>query len=53
MPRINGHAPAAAGGHGIVGMTERAQMFGGTLSTRRLHPGFEVHAHLPTTRSIR
>ncbi len=32
-------------------MTERAQMFGGTLTTRRDGAGFEVHAHLPTNRS--
>ena len=51
------HAPAihhtGNGGHGIAGMTERAQMFGGTLTTRRLGNGFEVHAHLPTNRSRR
>ena len=45
--------PGATGGHGIVGMTERAQMFGGTLTTRRVDAGFEVHAHLPTNRSHR
>lgn len=44
---------SGTGGHGIVGMTERAQMFGGTLTTRRLGTGFEVHAHLPTNRSHR
>ena len=48
--RIDGNG---TGGHGIVGMTERAQMFGGTLTTRRDGAGFEVHAHLPTNRSIR
>ena len=48
----NGHRTGrGAGGHGIVGMTERAQMFGGTLTTRRDGTGFEVHAHLPTNRS--
>ena len=51
------HRPLIAdtgnGGHGIVGMTERAQMFGGTLTTRRNGAGFEVHAHLPTSRSRR
>ncbi len=43
----------ANGGHGIAGMSERAQMFGGTLTTRRTETGFEVHAHLPTQRSQR
>jgi signal transduction histidine kinase len=47
------HGTGSNGGHGIVGMTERAQMFGGTLSTRRVGDGFEVHAHLPTNRSHR
>jgi signal transduction histidine kinase len=54
VPALVGAAgTGAAGGHGIVGMTERAQMFGGTLSTRRVGAGFEVHAHLPTNRSHR
>jgi signal transduction histidine kinase len=38
----------AAGGHGLVGMRERAAMFGGTLSARpRADRGFEVNAVLP------
>jgi signal transduction histidine kinase len=41
------------GGHGIVGMTERAQLFGGTLTACHVGGGFEVHAHLPTNRSHR
>jgi signal transduction histidine kinase len=38
----------APGGHGLVGMRERAALFGGTLTAgpRREH-GFEVHAVLP------
>jgi signal transduction histidine kinase len=37
-----------SGGHGIVGMRERAALFGGTLTAgpRRGH-GFEVHGVLP------
>ncbi|GAA2431383.1 histidine kinase [Actinomadura vinacea] len=41
--------PAAAKGHGIIGMRERALLLGGTLDA---HPrpggGFRVAAHLPT-----
>jgi signal transduction histidine kinase len=37
-----------AGGHGLVGMRERAALFGGTLSAGpRDGRGFEVHASLP------
>jgi signal transduction histidine kinase len=43
----HGLAPAP-GGHGLVGMRERAAMFGGTLSARPLDGrGFEVNAVLP------
>jgi len=35
------------GGHGLVGMRERARMFGGTLAAGRVDGGFEVRAHLP------
>jgi signal transduction histidine kinase len=42
------HAPGAPGGHGLVGMRERAAMFGGTLTARPLGDrGFEVNAVLP------
>ena len=42
-------APAATpGGHGLVGMRERAALFGGTLTAGpRDDRGFEVHASLP------
>jgi signal transduction histidine kinase len=41
-------ATPAAGGHGLVGMRERAAMFGGTLVARpRDGHGFEVNAILP------
>ena len=46
--------PAAAsaperdgGGHGIVGMRERAQLLGGTLEAGGDNGAFRVHARLP------
>jgi len=46
-PRLTPHG---TGGHGIVGMRERARMFGGTLRAGPVDGGFEVRAHLPTPR---
>lgn len=41
-------APTGApGGHGIIGMRERAQLVGGTLIARAEDGGFVVHANLP------
>ncbi len=34
-------------GHGVIGMRERAALFGGTLTTEPLHDGFKVTATLP------
>jgi signal transduction histidine kinase len=43
-----GDTMPAPGGHGLVGMRERAAMFGGTLTARPLADrGFEVNAVLP------
>jgi signal transduction histidine kinase len=52
-PRASGQprlSTEAAGGHGIVSMRERAQMFGGTLEAGPVDGGFEVRAQLPTAR---
>jgi signal transduction histidine kinase len=35
------------GGHGLVGMRERAELLGGSLDTRRIDGGFRLHARLP------
>ncbi len=46
----SGEAPAreSAGGHGLIGMRERAALFGGTLTAGpREGRGFEVRASLP------
>lgn len=51
-PALNGVAPggnAPGGGHGIVGMRERATLLGGTLQTRTEHGVFRLHACLPHT----
>ena len=47
-PAIHDRRP---GGHGLVGMRERAEMFGGQLAAGPRQPrGFAVHAHLPAGR---
>ncbi|WP_207936124.1 sensor histidine kinase [Actinomadura sp. KC216] len=44
-----GAVRAGTGGHGLVGMRERALLLGGTVDARpRLGGGFRVVAHLPT-----
>lgn len=42
---MNGSAPG--GGHGIVGMRERATVLGGTLETQGSDGTFSLHARLP------
>jgi signal transduction histidine kinase len=43
-----GTVPRSAGGHGLIGMRERAALFGGTLTTRPCdRQGFEVRASPP------
>jgi signal transduction histidine kinase len=38
---------AAGGGHGVIGMRERAALLGGTLETGARNGSFELHARLP------
>ena len=38
---------SAGGGHGVIGMRERAQLVGGTLCAERRGDEFVVHAELP------
>jgi signal transduction histidine kinase len=45
VPR-NGAAPSG-GGHGLIGMSERATMAGGSLDAGRVNGAFRVRAHLP------
>ena len=44
-------ADVSSGGRGLIGMRERATMFGGTLTAGpRREGGFRVHARLPRPR---
>ena len=46
--RVNGHAATPGSGHGIVGMRERAALFGGELEAGPVSGGgFLVRARLP------
>jgi signal transduction histidine kinase len=42
-----GSSSAPGGGHGIVGMRERATLLGGTLDATRQNGTFRLHARLP------
>ena len=47
------HAPSAmprggGGGHGLIGMRERAALFGGEVDAGRFAQGFRVKANLHT-----
>jgi len=43
-----GPTAAEGGGHGLIGMRERAQLLGGALTTGMQSGTFTVHAVLPT-----
>ncbi|KQV00483.1 MULTISPECIES: sensor histidine kinase [Microbacterium] len=44
---VTGEATVAPGGHGVIGMRERAQLVGGSLQAERRGTQFVVHATLP------
>ncbi|MFJ9459469.1 sensor histidine kinase [Kitasatospora sp. NPDC101447] len=51
-PPVHPAETLPGGGHGLVGLRERAQLLGGTLTAGPTHDGgFEVRAELPATRS--
>jgi signal transduction histidine kinase len=45
--RPGGHARGDGGGHGVIGMRERAVLLGGRLEASARDGRFEVRAHLP------
>ena len=46
--RVNGNAiPPVAAGHGLIGMTERATLLGGSLKVEPRNGVFRVHARIP------
>ena len=46
------YAPTASGGHGLVGMRERAQLVGGTFATQHESETFVVRVTLPIGPSV-
>lgn len=44
---VSGEALGAPGGHGLIGMRERAQLVGGSLQAERSGAQFVVHGSLP------
>ena len=42
-----GGVPRPGGGHGLIGMRERATLLGGSLHAERANGTFRVHARIP------
>jgi signal transduction histidine kinase len=49
--RNGGGATTEGGGHGIIGMRERAALLGGSVEVGARAGHFQMHAHLPLARS--
>jgi signal transduction histidine kinase len=52
-PLRPGYVPRTSGGHGVVGMRERATLLGGSLDASAGDGRFEVHARLPLGEAAR
>jgi signal transduction histidine kinase len=50
-PQGGQQGPAPGGGHGVVGMRERATLLGGTLQAHSDNGVFRLHARLPHTKA--
>jgi signal transduction histidine kinase len=46
-PAAGENVPRANGGHGLIGMRERATLLGGSLAIERANGSFRVRARLP------
>ena len=46
-PATDSGGPRPAGGHGLIGMRERATLLGGTLEAHRVDGAFRVSARIP------
>jgi signal transduction histidine kinase len=44
---VDGTPPRSGGGHGLIGMHERATLLGGGLDTERTNGMFRVRARIP------
>ena len=44
---VGGRSKRTSGGHGLIGMRERATLLGGSLDTERVNGKFRLHAELP------
>ena len=47
LPRERAAKPVAGGGHGVIGMRERAALLGGSLEAGTSDGRFQLHARLP------
>jgi signal transduction histidine kinase len=46
-PVLPAERPQSGGGHGLIGMRERATLLGGTLDAGRVNGAFRVRARIP------